>query len=215
MCLIFKSLRSSSDKVIRVLYQCFLACWAVLSHSVMSDSSATPWTAAHQVPLSMEFSQQEYWSGLPWPPPGDLPDPGIEPRSSTLQADFFTIWATRKPLFSITEYFSSYQCIFIFINIYSNIMWYLLFLYVNNVFWSRKSKKTMIGFSQPGVIFFKSKYVFYIVFKPYKWLPAFFQSPECMESELILCLYLCEEIIQNYQNKWQKKYITALWIRWW
>ena len=47
----------------------------------------TPWTVAHQVPLSMEFSRQEYWSGLPFPSPGDLPDPGIEPGSPTLQAD--------------------------------------------------------------------------------------------------------------------------------
>ena len=38
-----------------------------------------PWTVAHQAPLSVEFSRQEYWSGLPFPPPGDLPDPGIEP----------------------------------------------------------------------------------------------------------------------------------------
>ena len=45
--------------------------------SVVSDSSLTPWTVAHQAPLSMEFSRQEYWSGLPFPPPGDLPDPGI------------------------------------------------------------------------------------------------------------------------------------------
>ena len=43
----------------------------------------TPWTA----PLSMGFSRQEYWSGLPFPSPGDLPDPGIEPRSPTLYAD--------------------------------------------------------------------------------------------------------------------------------
>ena len=42
---------------------------------------ATPWTTAHQVPLSMEFSRQEYWSGLPFPTPGDLPDPRIEPIS--------------------------------------------------------------------------------------------------------------------------------------
>ena len=48
---------------------------------------ATPWTVAYQAPLSMEFSRQEYWSGLPFPYPGDLPDPGIEPGSSTLQAD--------------------------------------------------------------------------------------------------------------------------------
>ena len=47
----------------------------------------TPWTIAHQAPLSMEFSRQEYWSGLPFPPPGDLPDPGIEPGSPTLQAN--------------------------------------------------------------------------------------------------------------------------------
>ena len=46
-----------------------------------------PWTAAHQAPLSMGFSRQGYWSGLPFPSPGDLPDPGIEPRSPTMQAD--------------------------------------------------------------------------------------------------------------------------------
>ena len=48
---------------------------------------ATPGTVAHQAPLSMEYSRQEYWSGLPFPTPGDLPDPGIEPRSPALQAD--------------------------------------------------------------------------------------------------------------------------------
>ena len=48
---------------------------------------ATPWTVAHQAPLSMGFSRQEYWSGLPFPSPGDLPDPGIEHRSPILQAD--------------------------------------------------------------------------------------------------------------------------------
>ena len=47
----------------------------------------TPWTVAHQAPLSMEFSRQEDWSELPFPSPGELPDPGIEPRSPTLQAD--------------------------------------------------------------------------------------------------------------------------------
>ena len=51
---------------------------------------ATPWTIAHQAPLSMGFSKQEYWSGLPFPSPGDLPNPGIEPRSPTLQADALT-----------------------------------------------------------------------------------------------------------------------------
>ena len=50
----------------------------------MSDSS-TPWTVAHQVPPSMGFSRQGYWSGLPFPFPGDLPNSGIEPRSPALQ----------------------------------------------------------------------------------------------------------------------------------
>ena len=50
----------------------------------------TPWTVAYQAPLSMGFSRQGYWSGLPFPSPGDLPHPGIEPRSPTLQADALT-----------------------------------------------------------------------------------------------------------------------------
>ena len=57
-----------------------------VSHSVMSDSDI-PWTVARQAPLSMEFSRQEYWNGLPFPTPGDLPNPGIEPRSPALQVD--------------------------------------------------------------------------------------------------------------------------------
>ena len=48
---------------------------------------ATPWTVAYQAPPSMGFSRQEYWSGLPFPSPGDLPEPGIEPGSAALQAD--------------------------------------------------------------------------------------------------------------------------------
>ena len=51
---------------------------------------ATLWTVAFQTPLSKGFSRQEYWSGLPCPPPGDLPDPGIEPASLTLAGGFFT-----------------------------------------------------------------------------------------------------------------------------
>ena len=45
----------------------------------------TPWTLAYQAPLSMGFSRQEYWSGLPFPSPGDLPDPGIEPKDQPLE----------------------------------------------------------------------------------------------------------------------------------
>ena len=47
----------------------------------------TLWTVAHQAPLSMGFSRQEYWNGLPFPPSGNLPDPGIEPKSPVLQVD--------------------------------------------------------------------------------------------------------------------------------
>ena len=51
---------------------------------------STPWTVAHQAPPSMGFSRQEYWSGLPSPSPGDLPNPGIEPTSPALEADALT-----------------------------------------------------------------------------------------------------------------------------
>ena len=53
----------------------------------VSCSVVSAWTITHQAPLSMEFSGQEYWSELPFPPPGHLPDPGIEPGSPALQAD--------------------------------------------------------------------------------------------------------------------------------
>ena len=57
----------------------------------------TPGTAALQAPLSMRFSRQEYWSGLPFPLLGDLPDPGIEPRSSAMQADSLPSEPPGKP----------------------------------------------------------------------------------------------------------------------
>ena len=58
---------------------------------------ATPWTVALQVPLTMGFSRQEYWSGLPFPSPGDLPGPGIEPVSPVLAGQFFTTAPLLKP----------------------------------------------------------------------------------------------------------------------
>ena len=57
----------------------------------------TPWTVAYQAPPSMEFSRQEYWSGLPFPSPGDLPDPGIKPGSPALQADALSSEPPGKP----------------------------------------------------------------------------------------------------------------------
>ena len=78
----------------------------VLGHPVVSDSFATPWTVARQAPLPMGFSRQEYWSGWPFPPPGDLPNPGIKPTSlmSPVRAGGFfttsTTWETLSSLFS-------------------------------------------------------------------------------------------------------------------
>ena len=63
----------------------------------MSNSLVTPRTEAHWVPLSMGCSRQEYWTGLPFPSPGDLPDPGIEPRSPALAGRFFTTVPLVKP----------------------------------------------------------------------------------------------------------------------
>ena len=77
----------------------------MITNSVLSCFSrvqlfVTLWTIAHQAPLSMRLSQQKYWSGLPCPPPGDLPDPGIEPMSPAspaLQADSLPLshWGTQ------------------------------------------------------------------------------------------------------------------------
>ena len=68
-----------------------------LSHIQLFE---TPWTVTSQAPLSMEFSRQEYWSGLPFPSPGNLPDPGIEPEfpvSPELARGFFTTEPPGKP----------------------------------------------------------------------------------------------------------------------
>ena len=66
----------------------------------MSDSFVTAWTVAHQAPLHMGFSREEYWSGLPFSSPGDLPDPGIKPMSPVspaLAGRFFTTEPPGKP----------------------------------------------------------------------------------------------------------------------
>ena len=70
----------------------------VLSCSVMSDSLTTPWAVAHQAPLSMGFSRQKYWSGLPFPPPGDPPNPVTKPVSPVLAGGFFTTELPGKPI---------------------------------------------------------------------------------------------------------------------
>ena len=80
----------------------FPAVLLLFSGQVVSDSFATPWSVAHQVPLSMGFPRQEYWSGLPFPFPGDLPDLGIDPTSPALAGGFFTSEPPGKPLLCYT-----------------------------------------------------------------------------------------------------------------
>ena len=66
----------------------------------MSDLFVTPWTVARQAPLSMGFPRQEYWSGLPRPSPGEIPDPEIEHMSPVLASGFFTAEPPGKPFSS-------------------------------------------------------------------------------------------------------------------
>ena len=75
-----------NDSFFKILSVCLSVCVCVRALSHVRLFSA-PWTVAQQAPLSMEFSRQEYWSGLPFPSPGNLPDPGIEAGSPLLQAD--------------------------------------------------------------------------------------------------------------------------------
>ena len=77
---------------------------------------ATPWTVAHRAPPSMGFSRQEYWSGLPFPSPGDFPDPGIEPRSPALQANALT---------SEPDGFKVRANVFLFLQTYSSSLSYV------------------------------------------------------------------------------------------
>ena len=70
---------------------------------------ATPWTVVHQAPLSTGFSRQEYWGGLQFPSPEDLPDPGIKPRSPALQADSLPTKPPGKPGVLIKKYSSIFM----------------------------------------------------------------------------------------------------------
>ena len=85
----------------------------VLNHSSSVKLFATPWTVARQAPLSTGFSRQEYWSGLPCPPPGDLSKQGIEPMSLTSPAltdEFFTTSASWEAHKSI-QYYLTYASV--------------------------------------------------------------------------------------------------------
>ena len=82
------------------MYLCVCVCVCVRTHTYTLSHVplfATPWTVAHQAPLSMEFPRHKYWNGLPFPSQGHLPDPGTEPLSPALQADSLAIELHGKP----------------------------------------------------------------------------------------------------------------------
>ena len=79
------------------------------SHSVVSDSFVIPCTVALQAPLSVGFSRQEHWSGLPFPSLGHLPDPGIEPLSPGSAGGFFTTGPPGKPVYFLRGHSSTHS----------------------------------------------------------------------------------------------------------
>ena len=98
---------------------CVCMCVCVCVHARTRSLSCvqlfvTPWKIDHQAPLYVEFSRQEYWSGLPFPLPADLPDPEIEPASPALAGEFFTTEPPGKPhlLCVIIEYYMLHVSIF-------------------------------------------------------------------------------------------------------
>ena len=101
----------------KVYYMCVCVCVCVcvrpcvcVSHTrthaypVAQLCLSTPWAVAHQAPLSMGFPRQEYWSGVPFLPPGDLPDSGIKPMSPALAGGFFTSEPPGKPQTNCMDY---------------------------------------------------------------------------------------------------------------
>ena len=83
---------------------CLFYCVCVCLSLICVRLFVTQWTVACQTPLSVEFSRQEYWSGLPFTSPGDLPDPGIEPRSPALQEDSLLLRHLGSPMTPIHTY---------------------------------------------------------------------------------------------------------------
>ena len=79
----------------------------------MSDSFLTPWTVVQQAPLSMVFVRQEYWNGLPFPSPGDLPDPGIKPMSPGLQVDSLPLSHLGSPRSSLWPFINLEKVIYL------------------------------------------------------------------------------------------------------
>ena len=98
----------------------------------------------HQAPLSMRFSRQEYWSGLPFSSPVNLPNSGIKPRSPTLQADSLWTELHRKPI-SISTYISIYMYMYTYVYVCIHTHTYIYITYMNIQFFFHWSKDTWIA----------------------------------------------------------------------
>ena len=90
----------SQQQSVRLFASCLMA---LVSKEYFSDSFATPWTVARQAPLSMGFPRQKYWSGLPFPSPGDLPDAGLNPDLPHWQADSLPLSHQESPSSAFTS----------------------------------------------------------------------------------------------------------------
>ena len=90
-----RTVKNTHFKSILKIYYIYFVCLILIAKSCLT--LVTPWTIAHQALLSMGFSRQEYWSGFPFPSPGDLPNPGIEPRSPALQVMIY--WLSLKEIY--------------------------------------------------------------------------------------------------------------------
>ena len=128
---------------------CNPVCWE--SESEVAQWYPTlcdPWTVAYQAPPSMGFSTQEYWSGVPFPSPGDLPDPGIEPRSPAFQADILT----SEPPGSGVGSINLVMLVFIFIYLFKFIGFTLIYRLLkidhplNRFAWTARVHQVMLVF---------------------------------------------------------------------
>ena len=136
---------------------CCISFSHLFSHTIVSDSFGTPWTVAHQAPLSMGFPRQESWSGLPFPSPGGLPNPGVELGSPALQA-FFTAEPPGKPQCLPLVYGRPYILHAVHLwdvyieNIFSQFVTYL-FHFLREVIWWAEVSKLMKSIAQAFLMY--------------------------------------------------------------
>ena len=155
--------------------------WRTRVHS--ADNQAV----ACQAPLSMGFSKQEYWSGLPFPSPGDLPNPGIKLWSPLLQADS-TIWATREAHYQILVLLIVFEVCFLPVN------WTRYWILISSNIWIQLVKLMFLTFSHLSDFkFLRTKISLFLKLCNLK-CDNFIQTPEKSQqfiSEQPSCLLLC------------------------